>query len=118
MKHPKVAIVVAKCSHYQRAFGIRFEQKTPNHWTGDWAFAIKEASAKREGYDNNNISGSFTFDNAYPGCPHCKSQSLFLCSCGKVTCWDGQSHCVDCPHCGSKGEIGGEVDSLNAGQDR
>jgi hypothetical protein len=81
MSTSKVVIVMAKCSHSKQSYGIRFEQKLPHQWVADWAFAIKEAAAKREGYDRSEIMGSFSFDAAYPGCPHCESPGIFKCSC-------------------------------------
>jgi hypothetical protein len=114
---PKVVIVMARCSHSQQSFGIRFEQKLPNQWVADWAFAIKEAAAKREGYDKSEIAGSFGFDAAYPGCPYCEASGIFKCSCGKVACWDGKCRKVTCPWCGRSSEIAGEIESLSVGKD-
>jgi hypothetical protein len=117
MATPKVVIVMAKCSHSKQSYGIRFEQKLPHQWVGDWAFAIKEAAAKREGYDRSEIAGIFSFDAAYPGCPHCEASGIFKCSCGRVACWDGERQTVTCPWCGNRSDIAGEIESLSAGKD-
>ena len=69
---PKVVIIMARCSHSKQSFGIRLEEKLTSQWMADWAFPIKEVAAKREGYDKSEIAGSFSVDDAYPGCPHCK----------------------------------------------
>jgi hypothetical protein len=113
-----VVIVVARCSRSKKYFGIRFEARSTTHWIADWAFALKEAAVKKEGYERNTISGKLTFGDEYPGCPHCENKRLLKCGCGKVSCWDGRDGPVICPWCGSSGEVVGKIDSLNAGEDR
>ena len=115
---PNVVIVMARCSRGEGSFGIRFEEKALGEWIGDWAFAMKEASAKREGYDRGEIRGGLAFEAGYPGCPHCESQGIFKCGCGKVACWDGESPTVTCPWCASSGELRGQIESLRAEADR
>ena len=113
-----VVIVVGRCSHSKERFGIRMERSDSNYWVATWAFAIKEAVAKREGYEATRVEGSFGFDQSYPGCPHCSAPCIFQCGCGKVACWNGESSVVTCPSCGSSGELGGHVTSLQGGGDR
>src|SRR5205823_6141249 len=80
-----------------------------------WAFAMKEAAARREGYDQGEIHGTLGFDASYPGCPHCGAHGLLKCShCGKVGCWDGQEGTMTCPWCGATGRLGGTIDRLGA----
>ena len=112
-----VVIVMSRCSSTKQAFGIRFEEKSQGRWIADWAFVIKEASAKKEGYDRSEIRGTFGFDRAYPGCPHCHSVSIFKCGCDKVACCDTEQRAVTCPWCGSTGELSGQVEKLHAGGD-
>ncbi len=114
-QRPNVVIVLARCGKEKKSFGLRFEETTPGTWTADWAFAIPEAQAQREGYDLGEIKGNFAFASTYPGCPHCGGQSVLKCSCGKVSCWDGQQKKIICPWCGAQGEIKGKVDSLRSG---
>jgi hypothetical protein len=115
----KVVIVLARCSHFKQPFGIRFEQFSPGNWTANWAFAIQEKSARKEGYDRNTIRGSFGLDGAYPGCPHCHNRVLLKCGCGKLSCYDGSSPSFTCPWCGQSGKvIEMDWDSLSAGGDR
>ena len=118
MDRPHVMIVLARCSRKSGAFGIRFEEHVHGHWEADWAFAIQEKAAKREGYDRGKISGKFGFANAYPGCPHCHARCIFQCACGKAACWDGDSKTVVCPWCEHKIALQGEIESLDAGTDR
>ena len=117
-KMPNVVVVPAWCQQTRRLFGVRMEEKSPSHWEGTWAFAMKDKAAAREGYDKTELRGSFELGAAYPGCPHCKSDSLFKCDCGKVTCWDGQTERVTCGWCSAIMNLEGTVDSLSAGTDR
>lgn len=113
-----VVIVMGRCSRSRQSFGMRFERHGPSLWVATWAFAIQESAGQREGYDQAQISGSFGFDPAFPGCPHCHSHGFFRCGCGKVACSPGETRTVTCPWCGATGELGGAVESLNAGTDR
>lgn len=113
-----VVIVMARCSRIRQSFGIRFEEEAPDHWIADWAFSIKETSAKREGYDQNEIRGVFGFARTYPGCPHCQAPSVFQCVCGAVACWDGERRAVTCPWCGTTVELREQIETLNVTGDR
>jgi hypothetical protein len=115
---PNVVIVMARCSRSGQGFGIRFEEKARSQWIADWAFAIKEAVARKEGYDRGEITGTFGFATAYPGCPHCHAPSIFQCSCGKVACWDGERRTVTCPWCKVTVELDSQIERLSAGRDR
>ena len=117
--HPNVVVVLARCRITRQLFGIRIEEKYPTQWLADWAFSIHEKQAKKEGYGNSQIRGSFGVDMAvYPGCPNCQAPGFFKCSCGKLGCWDGESRTVTCPWCGARIELGGSIDALSAGGDR
>jgi hypothetical protein len=116
---PDVIIVVARCAKSQQSYGIRIEEKQPGVWLADWAFTLSEASAQRQGYGQGKVSsGSFSTDDAYPGCPHCRSASFFQCSCGKVACWDGQQKHVTCPWCKRHATLSGTMRSVQSGGDR
>ena len=111
-------VVMARCSQSQQGFGIRFEEQGRGRWVADWAFAIKETPARSASYDRGEITGAFEFDAAYPGCPHCHAPSIFQCVCGQVACWDGESHAVTCPWCGTTVELRDPIGSLSARSDR
>jgi hypothetical protein len=113
-----VVIVMGRCSRLRQGYGIRFERRQPNKWVATWAFAIKDHVAKREGYEKSTMAGSFVFDDAFPGCPHCSARSFFRCNCGQLGCWDGSARAIVCPSCGQSGELSGEVTSLDGGSDR
>lgn len=113
-----VVIVMARCRQDGQGFGLRFEEVGKGRWAADWSFAVKEVSAKREGYDRGEIAGEFHFTPNYPGCPHCQAPSMFLCGCGKVSCWDGKSRKVICPWCSQTVDLEGSIKSLKAGGDR
>lgn len=111
-----VVIVLGRCRRSRQLFGIRFEEKGRNRWMADWAFAMKAKAAEREGYERSEITGSFSFGAAFPGCPSCEAKSLVKCSCGRVSCWGGE-RVVNCPWCGNTGQIKGGVASLGASGD-
>ncbi len=116
---PQVVIAMARCRNSKKAFGIRVEERGPSQWVADWAFSIPENKASKEGYGHSEISGTFAIDSQqYPGCPHCHARLIVKCSCGGTACWDGEQRKVSCPWCGAKGVIGGEIESLSAGNDR
>ena len=83
----------------------------------DWAFATKEASARREGYDQTKVVGTFEVDTGYPGCPYCRAPSFFKCSCNRVACWD-EAKQVICPWCHQTIQLTTTIESLDAGGDR
>ena len=112
-----VAIVLARCQKTPAEFGLRFEKNADTSY-GDCALLLKPGTAKREGYGETRLTGSFEFANTYPGCPGCSNQSAFLCSCGKVGCWDGHLKTVTCPWCSQTVMLEGRITNLLAGQDR
>ena len=114
---PKVVIVLARCSRNREPLGIRFEEQAAGRWLGNWAFAVKATTAKKEGYDRSEIRGGIELAPAYPRCPHCQAASIYKCACGQVACWDGESRTVTCPWCGATGELRGHIASLSGGSD-
>jgi hypothetical protein len=113
-----IVIVMSRCTQFKAGFGIRLERQAAKQWQATWAFAIKEGVAKKEGYDKSQITGNFSLATSYPGCPHCQARGFFKCGCGNVACWNRENRTVICPWCGQRGELSGEVTSLNAGADR
>lgn len=113
-----VVVVHARCSRTRKGFGIRYEEVSPLRWVATWAFPITETRAKREGYDQEVIEGSFENGKDYLGCPSCWSPGFVKCSCGKIGCWNGESMTYTCPSCNTTGQLGGSVDSLTSGGDR
>lgn len=125
MDNPNVVIIMARCSQTKQSFGIRLEERSSSCWIADWAFPIQELTAKKEGYGNIEISGSFSVDAAYPGCPHCQRRSYCLCGgnsfskCNKVGCDDEEeNNKYSCPWCNKKVVIDGSITSLTVGGDR
>jgi len=115
---PNVVVVLARCIRKKEPFGIRFEEIEHGKWVADWAFPIKDEAARKEGYDRMEITGSFAYDQNYPGCSHCHAKAIIQCQCGKLACYDGESKLVTCPWCGVKGKISSEVTKMQAGIDR
>jgi len=118
MSTRNIVIVMGRCSRSKQGFGIRFQKREGNDWAATWAFAIKEATANREGYEKTRISGRFTLDTAFPGCPHCSAHGFCACICGRLACWNGESRKVTCPWCGRSVELTGEITTLDGGADR
>lgn len=108
-----VVIVMARCQSRKSPFGMRFEQHASDNWQVTWSFPLKEATAKREGYEENTINGQIVFNEKFPGCPYCEQGGAFLCGCGRLNCHDG-SETGHCSWCGTQAELGGTVTSLTA----
>ena len=113
-----VVIAIAKCTQSRSPFGVRIEMKAPHTWLADWAFALKEKAARKEGYDQTRIEGRLGIDKEFPGCPFCSAQSLVQCDCGRITCLSHNSATVTCPWCGNQGRVSGKARSLGVGKDR
>ena len=111
-------VILGRCRLEKRSFGVRMETADPGHWQGTWAFAMKEETARREGYDRAEVTGSFGFAPGYPGCPFCKAPGIVRCRCDMVSCWDGETREVHCPWCGRTSRIEGTIDALRSGGDR
>mgnify|MGYP006281052121 CR=1 FL=1 len=109
-----VFVVPARCGHHNRLFGLRMEEREPGNWDATWAFQLREDVAKREGYEARTLEGAFGFAPGYPGCPYCEAESMYVCVCGAVVCWNAVDPVVTCPSCGSKGELGGAATSVRA----
>ena len=105
-------IALSRCSKTKKMYGIRLES-VEKDWKYTWAFPIQEKTALNEDYDKTNIKGSFIEGEEYPGCPHCGSKGFFMCGCGKLNCWNGESRLVKCSWCGSSVELRGVIESLN-----
>lgn len=107
MKFPEARIVLCKCQEGRKLFGIRMEQ-CENYWNATWAFPIKESSAKRENYDETEITGGVRFLDEFPGCPYCHTHKFVVCgTCGKLNCNPGIKGIFTCEWCGAQGELGG-----------
>ena len=115
----KVVIVVAQCSKTKNLYGMRFEEASPNNWLVNWAFPIKQKTAKHEGYTENKIRGSFNFTEEFPGCPYCEAEASFVCdNCQTIACYDGKAAEVTCPGCNSRAKISGVAEQVNSNRDR
>jgi hypothetical protein len=115
---PLVRIVIARCTYGGQSFGLRFEERERGQWLADWAFGINEKSARKEGYDGSEISGSFGFAPDYPGCSYCRATGIYRCVCSKVACWNGEDRTVTCPWCRTSVQLDGTISSIGTGGDR
>lgn len=119
MSEDKEAVVVlCKCGEVHKTYGIRAEKVKHDHWRFTWAFPIKEASAKREGYDKTSISGRIECSEEYPGCPYCGQEVFTVCSCGHMSCTILNNGIFTCDWCGAQGTIGDYTgEAIKAGND-
>lgn len=107
MRFPEARIVLCKCQESRKMFGIRMEQ-CENYWNATWAFPMKEATARRENYDETEISGAIRFLEEFPGCPYCHTHRFVVCgTCGKMNCNSGVKGMFTCEWCGAQGELSG-----------
>lgn len=119
MSLPEVAIVTARCARSRAGYGIRMEKVAWNTWVLDWAFPLSEQVAVRERYEARQVDGQFANHPDFPGCPHCKAIGFTMCGhCGRITCWNTQSHINTCAWCGMTGELSGAVSSIRTSNDR
>lgn len=113
MARRETNVILCKCVYTRSArdnlFGIRIE-KIQGDWMRTWAFKIDEDKAHNEGFDKENISGTFDDTWEYPGCPYCGTLGFSQCDCGKMFCYDrlkdppiGDSVDLTCPWCGETG---------------
>lgn len=107
-------IALCKCKEGRRSYGVRFERMEKG-WKYTWAFPVKEAAAKREGYDETQIVGNIGPDDDYPGCPFCGARYFVICDCGKLNCNNGSSSNFVCDWCGESGVLSGGYDGYGFG---
>jgi len=109
----KVNVILAKCHIHNDIFGIRVEDINSD-WICTWAFKVTGKQAKDEGMsDNATLSGSFKQTASYPGCPYCGCKNFVLCSCGKISCWNGKDKSLKCHWCNCQMNNIITVESLN-----
>lgn len=95
----KATVILQKCSHTNKLFGIRVQEMEDGEWYRTWAFPIDESRARQEGYQNTHIMSRLPATGDYPGCPYCSSQGFFYdCNCGRISCYHGESQ-LTCPWC-------------------
>lgn len=111
-------VVLCRCGENHKPYGIRAEKLSSKQWSLTWAFPIKEASAKREGYDRASIGGEIGYSTDYPGCPYCGRRELTVCSCGHLSCTVLNNGIFTCEWCGSQGTLGDYTgEAITAGMD-
>ena len=114
----EAVVVLAKCGEVHRTYGIRAEKLAHDRWRLTWAFPIKEASAKREGYDKTSIGGQIDATDDYPGCPFCGQKYFTVCTYGHISCTILKNGLFTCEWCGARGEIGDYTgQAIKAGSD-
>lgn len=114
----EAVVVLCKCGKAHKTYGIRTEKLYGKRWDMTWAFAMKESTGKREGYDKVSVSGDIMMTNEYPGCPYCGQKNITVCSCGHICCTITHGGIFTCEWCGAQGEIGAYTgEKISAGMD-
>ena len=96
--------VMAVCGRTKKPFGMTVDKDGPRRYRLVWAFKVDKDKARREGYDQQTITGNVSVDPEFPGCPYCKCKDFFTCRCGAIVCYHGQE-VVTCPECGYSGKL-------------
>lgn len=95
-------VLLCKCNKTSRMYGVRVQKMKDGDWWRTWAFKIKPANARSEGYDATPIQGSLNVTAEYPGCPYCGTLGFVQCGvCKKITCHNGEES-LTCQWCGRK----------------
>jgi hypothetical protein len=103
------AFVVARCVHKKAPFLMRFRRRVLV-WVCENATDIPARAVS--GGDVLNMQGKFELAASYPGCPHCKATSFYLCNCQKLNCWNQQDKRVTCAWCGNSGALEGKISRI------
>lgn len=109
-------VILARCNRSKRLYGIRLQEERDKTWRFTWSYPIDESRAKSEGFDRSISNIMFgEYDDDYPGCPYCHADGFIRCSCGKLTCMEGnESSCV-CAWCGTYMDDFVNVDQMELG---
>ena len=105
-EEPEARIAMCKCNEAGgKTYGVRFQRHT-NMWQYTWAFEMKESVAKREGYDNTEITGGISPSEEYPGCPYCGAYYFTICgTCHHLNCNNDSDKMFRCGWCGDTGVL-------------
>lgn len=92
-------VVLMRCQHNKKMFGVRIQQNHGNNWDLTWAFPISEKRAENEGFNKENLNVNLGYISTYPGCPYCFTKGFVQCECGKLTCYNDSGEVI-CAWCG------------------
>ena len=89
----------ARCARDGQTFAMKVRVQQARGWEA--YDAVPTASALTGSSSDTAINAIPTQGRSYPGCPHCKAKSYFVCyTCNGITCWDGSADRVRCTACG------------------
>lgn len=102
--------VPARCSRTQRPLLFKMKRTAKSEYLVEAATPLEEARLRNPAFTSETIQGRIRFRKDYPGCPHCKGNSAFVCSCGNIACRSTDwlrnliplLGIVACPWCGRK----------------
>lgn len=103
----EMLLVPARCAQSRRPFLIRMKRAGAEEWRAVAAFALNEERLRNPEFGNARISGRLKIDGDYPGCPHCRWNSLFVDGhCGsRISCIDPGADSTECPWCGNSAQV-------------
>ena len=82
--------MVTNCAKSRNIFGVTIDKVGFNQYSAIWAFKLDPQKAKHEGFGATKVNGQLNNDPEYPGCPYCGSKEFIFCSCGAVSCYNGE----------------------------
>lgn len=109
-------LCLMRCRREAQLGGIRLEH-IGEAWQATWSFPASEGTAGREGYGHTTLRGEVMTAPGYRGCYHCRAPLFVLCTCGRLTCWTGESSTHTCVWCGQTSEVSGTITELHASAD-
>jgi predicted RNA-binding Zn-ribbon protein involved in translation (DUF1610 family) len=61
------------------------------------------------------VTGGISMSNGYGGCPSCRANEIVRCGvCGLLGCWDTSWERFQCPNCGNRGPVRGEMTEISS----
>ena len=103
-----MAIVAIKggCSVKKVAVGFQ-PQVAPGEYFLGGSFKYNAAGGGGPVVSDEKLSGSFRYNQSYPGCRECGNKFVYqCCHCGEFICYNGEeTRGAVCPSCGQKSDV-------------
>jgi hypothetical protein len=123
MPRPAEPVMIpARCQRTRQGFRIGVRPVSgASTWKMVCAIPIREEwiTVRQAHERQQEVRGGLVSSESYRGCPRCQDLSVVMCgSCGKFSCYDGQSTRFTCAWCGLTADIGGSIDSFSGNVSR
>lgn len=103
-----MAIVAIKggCSVKKVAVGFQLKVAPGEYFLGG-SFKYNAAGGGGPVVSDEKLSGSFRYNQSYPGCRECGNKFVYqCCHCGEFICYNGEeTRGAVCPSCGQKSDV-------------